>query len=43
MLNAIQRKVSWNDVDEVAMVANIYLTIYQIRYYMFEILDCALN
>lgn len=43
MLNTIQRKVSWNDVDEIAMVANIYLAMYQIRYNIFEILGCALN
>lgn len=32
MLITIKRKVIWNDVEEIAMVANIYLTMYQIRY-----------
>lgn len=35
MLTTIQRKVFWNDVEEIAMVANIYLMMYQIRYNLF--------
>ncbi|KAG5340771.1 ADCYA cyclase, partial [Acromyrmex charruanus] len=31
MLITIQRKDIWNDVEEVTMVANIYLTMYQFR------------
>jgi len=34
MLITIIRKITWNDADEIAMVANIYLTMYQIRYNM---------
>ncbi|XP_018398206.1 PREDICTED: adenylate cyclase type 10-like [Cyphomyrmex costatus] len=31
MLITIQRKAVWNDAEEISMVANIYLTMYQIR------------
>ncbi|XP_071636745.1 adenylate cyclase type 10-like [Temnothorax longispinosus] len=31
MLITIRRKGSWNNAEEIAMVANIYLTMYQIR------------
>jgi len=34
MLVTIIKKITWNDADEIAMVANIYLTMYQIRYNM---------
>ncbi|XP_067216073.1 adenylate cyclase type 10-like isoform X2 [Linepithema humile] len=31
MLTVINKKFNWNDVEELVMVANIYLTMYQIR------------
>lgn len=32
MLIIIRTKTAWNDADEMAMVANVYLTMYQTRY-----------
>jgi len=32
MLTVINIKLTWNDAEELVMVANIYLTMYQIRY-----------
>lgn len=35
MLTTIKKKVNWDDVEDIAMVANIYLMMYQIRYNLF--------
>lgn len=35
MLTTIKRKVSWNNIEEIKMEANIYLTMYQIKYNLF--------
>jgi len=32
MLTVISTKFNWTDVEELVMVANVYLTMYQIRY-----------
>jgi hypothetical protein len=32
MLNVLSRKFSWNSIEEIVQVANVYVTMYQIRY-----------
>lgn len=39
MLIAIRTKISWNTAEEMLMMANIYLTMYQIKY----VLQCTLR
>jgi len=33
MLNVVNTKFNWNSIEEIVQVTNVYLTMYQIRYY----------